>query len=498
MSERSGFFDAQLVGEQYDRIYSSLDFSSLFSTFFRNGVFVSPSNCLQVVANDGLTVTVRAGKAFIDGYWYVLEENLNISFSVNSTSNTIINTVVCQLNRTTRTIKTIKKEQVSDTKPIDNGTITELVLCTIELGVGVSEITNSMIKDTRPDASYCGFVAGTVEQIDALELFTKFEEQFEQWFNKVKGQLSEDEAYDLQTQIGDLNDLRTIAKTDLITALNEVYDIAERVNSISNPNLLINSDFQIWQRGTNFTSSNAEKYVYTADRWCIFSATGRTLNCSKVSNGLQFSVTDDGNVLSQILEQKLKVGENYVLSAMIDGVVYEMDIVGGTYENSDNGRLGYHAYGSDYERINIIPQGTTTVSWVKLEQGTIRTLHASRTYAEELLLCKRYFYVIPPSYLVGSLKSDRKTLYIQDSWAGNHMREAKTVSTATNLYVSSANGGGSSVTAISWSLNSICLTANGIFVSNVAEQSLNSEYRYVPSAIGFSISRDIVIDAEIY
>ena len=52
-------------------------FADYFATFIGNGVFVNPADQLKVVAKSGLTVTVKAGKAFIDGYWYILDEDNN-------------------------------------------------------------------------------------------------------------------------------------------------------------------------------------------------------------------------------------------------------------------------------------------------------------------------------------------------------------------------------------------------------------------------------------
>ena len=37
--ERCGFFDANLVGEEYDRVYLASSFAAYFSSFIGNGVF---------------------------------------------------------------------------------------------------------------------------------------------------------------------------------------------------------------------------------------------------------------------------------------------------------------------------------------------------------------------------------------------------------------------------------------------------------------------------
>lgn len=204
MSEKSGFFNATETSEGvYDKVYDAEDFAQYFALFVGNGVFLNPSNQLKVEPKTGLTVTVKAGKAFIDGYWYELDEDMDITLSANGTSNAINDVIVCTLNKSTRTISTVKKENVSSVLPVNNGTIHELVLAIVSIGVGVSSLTVSNITDTRPDNTYCGFVGALIEQVDFGNLFNQMESQFNDWFNDMKGQLTEDAAGKLQIQVND-------------------------------------------------------------------------------------------------------------------------------------------------------------------------------------------------------------------------------------------------------------------------------------------------------
>ena len=50
--ERCGFFDANLVGEEYDRVYLASQFAAYFASFIGNGVYASKSDKLQVVEQD--------------------------------------------------------------------------------------------------------------------------------------------------------------------------------------------------------------------------------------------------------------------------------------------------------------------------------------------------------------------------------------------------------------------------------------------------------------
>lgn len=224
MSQKSGFFDAQLVGEQYDRVYEADDFAKYFSLFIGNGVFIDPINQLKVVPKSGLTVTLKAGNAFIDGFWYSLTEDMDFELSPNSMNYAITDVIAITLNKSTREITAQKKEVVQSAFPINNGTIHELVVCSISVGVGVSNITESMITDKRAYKEYCGFVTGTVEQIDTDGMFSQFESQFNEWFSALKGKLTEDVAGSLQLQINDLEQKDNETNEKVKTLTNDFND----------------------------------------------------------------------------------------------------------------------------------------------------------------------------------------------------------------------------------------------------------------------------------
>jgi hypothetical protein len=204
MAEQSGFFNAMNQSGIYDRVYDSSDFANYFSKFISDGVFINPTNQLKVVESEGLTVTIRKGSAFIEGYWYTLDEDMNMTISPNPTGYETQVKICCTLNRSERKISVTKEESATNLKPVNDEVKHELVLATISLGVSASTITDSVITDRRPDDSYCGFVKGVVEQIETEELFLQFSDSFEEWFDTVKGQLSGDIAGKLQQQINGL------------------------------------------------------------------------------------------------------------------------------------------------------------------------------------------------------------------------------------------------------------------------------------------------------
>lgn len=96
MAERSGFFNARLQDGAYDRTYQAEDFADCLSLFIPNGIYVEDSETLTGTIDkttvqglkpytSGTSLFIKKGKAFINGYWYILDEqDLEISLTVNT------------------------------------------------------------------------------------------------------------------------------------------------------------------------------------------------------------------------------------------------------------------------------------------------------------------------------------------------------------------------------------------------------------------------------
>ena len=204
MAEKSGFFNAMESSGVYDRVYNAADFARMFSLLIGSGIFVDPADQLMVSASSGLSVTIAAGNAFIDGYWYTLDESKIVTLDANTTSYPRTDLICCTLDLSNRTISVGVRKRVTSIEARNNGSIHDLVLASIVVGVGASTITSVDITDHRPDETLCGYVKGTVEQIQTGELFQQFEAAFNGWFEEIKGKLGTDPATQLQAQIDDM------------------------------------------------------------------------------------------------------------------------------------------------------------------------------------------------------------------------------------------------------------------------------------------------------
>ena len=96
MAQECGFFDAQLVGDSYDRVYLAAQFAAYFASFIRNGIFGHSMQQLEVSQQDvsDMSIKVLGGQAWINGYWYRntgdYTMNLDIADGVLSRIDTIV------------------------------------------------------------------------------------------------------------------------------------------------------------------------------------------------------------------------------------------------------------------------------------------------------------------------------------------------------------------------------------------------------------------------
>lgn len=206
MAEYSGFFNAkELDTGGYDREYDAEQFADYFSRFISNGVFGNPANNLQVVYLDNsekpFNVTIKKGSAFIEGYWYELTEDMEVEIPANTQATQAMYTICCTLDKQERKVYIRLRENVVSDLPERTENVFDLVLSRITVQSNASKLNASDIVDRRANNDYCGFVVGLVSQIDTTDLFNQYDSAFNEWFQKVKDQLTEDAAGNLQNQI---------------------------------------------------------------------------------------------------------------------------------------------------------------------------------------------------------------------------------------------------------------------------------------------------------
>lgn len=153
----------------------------------------------------------------------------------------------------------------------------------------------------------------------------------------------------------------------------------------SNPNLLINPDFKVNQRGATSYTSNE----YTVDRWKVNNGTVRPQ-----SNGVTVTLNNKGQFI-QPLENTLS--GTYTATIKVTSITGDCVLfVGshslqlnkaGTFTITENGSItGISLYKST--------EGTCTINveYIKLEQGSVATTFIAPNPAVELIKCQRYYF----------------------------------------------------------------------------------------------------------
>lgn len=168
-----------------DRKYKAEDFAQYFATFIGNGIFVKPSDCLQIYATgDSMSVFVRPGKAWINGYYLINDDNYTLPLSAGDTTLNRIDRIVIRLDFVQRKMSVEVKKGALSASPIAptlkrDADAYELALADVYIAKGALTISQAAITDTRLNNTLCGLMHGVVNQVDTTTIFN----QYQQWFN---------------------------------------------------------------------------------------------------------------------------------------------------------------------------------------------------------------------------------------------------------------------------------------------------------------------------
>ena len=190
------------------------------------------------------------------------------------------------------------------------------------------------------------------------------------------------------------------------------------LSCLSNPNILMNPNFAINQRGkSEYTCASGVTMTYTVDRWYTSS---RYITVTSASTGIRVAINDSittaTHLLWQILESPLPPGA-YVLTANVKHTVGNWAFRVRTVDSSGNYKDSYYTQVlqiglnklavviPDNEYIQAVSLGISSsgaaandqilIEWVKLENGIIATPFVPPDPATELLRCQRYYQRIP-------------------------------------------------------------------------------------------------------
>ena len=194
------FYDS----ENGDRVYNADSFSDWLKKFFTTGVF---KDDLFVSATTGMVVSVGQGYANVNGKVRLFDTETSFTIDAANAQYPRIDTIVVERNDADRniTLKYVKGQLSGNTPqptaPVRENEVYQLVLAQVYVGAGVTSIAQANITDKRPDDTVCGYVTGTVEEIDFDHVTAQFEDYFAAWFEEFKGKVEQDDAMRLQLEI---------------------------------------------------------------------------------------------------------------------------------------------------------------------------------------------------------------------------------------------------------------------------------------------------------
>ena len=203
MAVSFGFYDS-LNG---DRKYTAVQFSYLFNSLIKDGIFMHVGEHLNVKKGTGMQVNVGSGFAWFNSTWTRNDTDLPLDITISDLLQTRIDAIVLEVDETvssrTNSIKVITGTPASDPQRpslTNTADIHQYPLAYVTVGVGVTSITQANIENcigTNP----CPFVTGVLDTIDATTLIAQWEAQFNEWFESLEDTLSGDVAGNLFNMI---------------------------------------------------------------------------------------------------------------------------------------------------------------------------------------------------------------------------------------------------------------------------------------------------------
>ena len=263
----------------YDRAVTSAPLRKLTKSLFSDGVLPNPSTNLQVVAA-GERIIIKTGFALCDGCQKLQEEDKVLNLPAADNTNDRIDTVVLRLdnNEEVRECEFYIISGMAAASPVrpaltQTESIWEIGLADIRRKANSTEVTNANITDTRYETARCGIIS-SISRFDTTTLYQQVQDdlyqfrnvnqvEFEQWFEQIKNVLDENTSGNLLNlinevadRVGDLLDLNTVEKTDLVSALNELKrSIPTKTSQLQN-----DSGYKT-QNTWKANSSSSEGYV---------------------------------------------------------------------------------------------------------------------------------------------------------------------------------------------------------------------------------------------
>lgn len=227
-----------------DRVYNASHFGSLFDGLISEGIYGlwqgqngQKTNVFNVTptTTPSLTVNIGPGKAWLGRTWTMNDAVTTATFDdVGVAGTSRIDAIVIVVDSSERTNRLdIKKGEASDNPQKPSFTYMEYPIAYVTISGTTHVITAADIEyaggqERKKNGDvYSGgtpWVVSPLENIAIDAIIAEYKGEFDAWFNEMKGQLSEDAAYNLQIQINNMIKSGSTPLTDAsILANGKIY-----------------------------------------------------------------------------------------------------------------------------------------------------------------------------------------------------------------------------------------------------------------------------------
>lgn len=232
MAFTCGFFNS----ENGDRKYNAEQMSAIFDGIIADGVFTTIGDHMAVSAGTGMQVLVGTGKAWFDHTWNVNDAAYPLAIAASDVTLSRIDAIVLETNHSD-SVRLNKLRVVQGTvasspvKPTltNSEKVHQHPLAWVTVAPGVTQIAASAIENAV-GTSACPFVTGVIETTAIDDLFNQWNGEFDEWFENLKAQLSDNVVANLQRQIDECKKGLTAKGTIIDSTTAQVLQLTESSN----------------------------------------------------------------------------------------------------------------------------------------------------------------------------------------------------------------------------------------------------------------------------
>lgn len=329
-----------------DRKYDALQMSSIFDGIIEDGVFSNVGEIFAVAAGTGMQVVVKTGRAWFKHTWNLNDSWMPLTIEPSDVLRPRIDSVVIEVNSNlevrTSSIKVVKGIPESEPTPptmthangIDQYRLADITVSAAATAIVASNIANKVGQGDTP------FVTAPLKSVDITDLYAQWEGEFDEWFDNVKAQLSDNVVTNLQRQIDE--------KLDASDKATEA-DIANKTPNKWVDSALLASDAgrylnttpgTVVSSGENLEELYPDKYMACDQRVVVDPAICAQLKKKyfRPTNGELFIPTWlTSNIYAEMLRRgndpNVRLGDDYVICEPSSKRLYIFHIDTRTYEN---------------------------------------------------------------------------------------------------------------------------------------------------------------------